>query len=112
MHESDLARRVVEAVLEATGGARVVSVKGTIAEAETLSPDSLGFHFAAHAKGTQAEGARLELDLVEVLAICDGCGKRFMPEDHHVLLCPDCGSPATLEAEVGVRVTAVEVEDD
>lgn len=87
------------------------SVRGWIAETEALSSDSLGFQFAAHARGTAADGARLELRLVRVDARCRRCDAVYAP-DHHVLLCPGCGSTdAELLGDVGVGIDALEVSD-
>ena len=78
MHEAALARRMVTAVLEhaqRAGAVRVRVVRGWVSETEALSHDSLAPHFAAHARGTIAEGARLELRLVHVEARCRGCAR-------------------------------------
>jgi hydrogenase nickel incorporation protein HypA/HybF len=111
MHETALAKRVLEAVLERARGARVLVVRGAVAEDEALSLEALRFHFAAHARGTVAEGARLELELRHLSARCSACRHQFLPE-HHVRLCPRCGSLETvLEGEPGVRIDAIDVGD-
>lgn len=111
MHEASLARRLLDVVLAAAGDARVCAVRGWIAETESLSRESLAFQFAAHARGTVAEGARLELRLMRVEARCQGCDATYAP-DHHVLVCPRCGSiDAELLGQVGVGVDALEVAD-
>jgi len=111
MHEASIARRLLEVVLAAAGPARVCAVHGWVAETEALSRESLAFQFAAHARGSAAEGARLELRLVRVEARCGSCGGRYAP-DHHVLLCPACGATdGELLGETGVGVDAVEVVD-
>jgi hydrogenase nickel incorporation protein HypA/HybF len=110
MHESALARRILAAVLASAGTARVRAVRGWIAESEALSRESLAFHFAAHARGTLAEDARLELRLMHVPARCRTCGLTWAPE-HHVLLCPACGAPdGELLGPTGVGVDALEVD--
>jgi hydrogenase nickel incorporation protein HypA/HybF len=92
------------------GATRVRCIRGWIAESEALSPESLAFHFAAHAPGTPAEGARLELRLLRVEARCRTCGGRYAP-DHHLLLCPACGSlDADLLGPTGLGVDTLEVE--
>ncbi len=111
MHESSLARRLVEVVLAAAGTGRVLAVRGWIAETETLSYESLAFQFVAHARGTRAEDARLELRLVHVSARCRGCRTDYAPE-HHLLLCPTCGATdGELLGETGVGVDALDVVD-
>ena len=109
MHESALARNLLSAVLARAGFVRVRVVRGWVAETEALSPESLAFHFAAHARGTVAEGARLELELVRVEARCAACGETYAPE-HHVALCPACGSTdAELLGQTGLGLSALEV---
>jgi hydrogenase nickel incorporation protein HypA/HybF len=112
MHESSLGKQVLEAVLErarGAGAARVVAVHGWVAETEHLNPEAIAFHFAAHARGTPAEGATLKLDLRWVEARCSGCGAVYKP-DHHVTLCPECGdTDAELLGETGIAIESIEV---
>jgi hydrogenase nickel incorporation protein HypA/HybF len=110
VHESSLARNVLDLVLARAEGARVVAVRGRVCETERLSVASVGFHFAALARETVAEGARLELAVLHARARCRVCGVEYLPE-HHVLMCPACGD---LDGEAldatGVWVDAIEVE--
>ncbi|MHC4393575.1 MAG: hydrogenase maturation nickel metallochaperone HypA/HybF [Planctomycetota bacterium] len=114
MHESQIAKSVLDAVLErvlAEGGGRVREVRGWIAESELLATESLQFHFNAHARGTAAEGARLNLRLIRVPAQCEACECTWEP-DGHVLLCPECGSfEAHLTGPTGLKVEAVDLDD-
>ena len=113
MHESSLARRILGEVLDRAheaGARRVRAVRGWIAESEALSAGSLAFHFAAHAVGTPADGARLDIRLLHVAACCDACRTSYLPE-HHVMLCPTCGSiSASLDGPTGVAIEAIDVE--
>lgn len=114
MHESTLARRVLELVLtRATeaGATRVRAVHGWLAETEALSADALALHFAALAQGTAAEGATLAIALRHVEARCATCARVYRPD--HVLLCPDCGSlEGELLGEVGLAIESLEVDDE
>ena len=110
MHEAGIARQLLDVVLVHAGGSRVEVVRGWIADAEALSRDSLAFHFDAHARGTAAEGARLELRLVQLEARCRPCGRSFAADHHRVLLCPACGAvDAELVGPVGIGIDALEV---
>lgn len=113
MHESTLARQVLDTVLQRSaseGASRVREVRGWVAETESLSAESLSFHFTAHARGTSAEGARLLLELIHVEARCRTCGDTYAPE-HHLLLCPMCGSTDGEQlGRTGLAVTSIEVE--
>jgi hydrogenase nickel incorporation protein HypA/HybF len=110
VHETALAKRILDAVIARAEGRRVLRVRGTVAEDEALSHESLAFHFAAHARGTPVEGASLELELRHLAARCAACDASFLPE-HHLRRCPRCGSFETvLEGEPGVFVESIDVE--
>ena len=113
MHESSLAKQVLAAVLARAAKERAVRVRivrGWLAETEALSPESIGFHFAALAVGTIAEGAELALDLRHVEARCVACEAIYRPE-HHVLLCPSCGSmDGELLGRTGLMIETLEVD--
>jgi hydrogenase nickel incorporation protein HypA/HybF len=113
LHESSLAKQLVDAVLEraaAAGATRVRKVRGWVADTEALSAESLGFHFEAHARGTPAEGARLELRVERVEARCRACDERYTP-DHHLLLCPCCGgADGELLGTTGLGLEALEID--
>jgi hydrogenase nickel incorporation protein HypA/HybF len=112
MHETSLAKQILDAVLERADGRRVRVVRGSIAEDEALSAQALAFHFRAHAQGSVAEFARLEFELLHLSARCRCCAMVFLP-DHHVRLCPGCGSThAILEGRPGVHVADIEVETE
>lgn len=113
MHESSLGKAVLQAVLERVAeekAERVRVVKGWIAETEHLDPNAIAFHFTAHARGTPAEGARLELAIQWVEAECASCHAHYRP-DHHVLLCPQCGSTdGKVLGETGLGLETIEVD--
>lgn len=113
MHEAALARQILAVVLArgaAAGATRVRAVRGWVRESEALSGDSLTAHFAARAAGTIAADARLELAIERVAARCGACGRVYEPE-HHVLLCPACGSDdGALLGTTGLGIDALEVD--
>ena len=112
MHEAALARQILSLVLDHAGAERAVvvrSVRGWIAETEALSAESVAFHFAALAGGTIASGARLELDVRRLEARCKACARTYRP-DHHLVLCPDCGSTdGELLGGTGLGIETIEV---
>lgn len=112
MRESTLARQVLSIALEHTGrngGGRIRVVRGRVSETETLSREALVIHFESLARGTLAEGARLEFELVHARARCRACRAEYLPE-HHVLLCPRCDSTDGEELDpTGLWVTGLEV---
>jgi len=114
MHESSVARRILALALAAAerhGGGRIRCVRGRIAETETLSRASIEMHFEACARDTAAAGAALVLRLEHVEARCRACAAAYLPE-HHVLLCPRCGSTDGEElGETGLWLESVEIEE-
>jgi hydrogenase nickel incorporation protein HypA/HybF len=113
MHESSLAKQILRTVLARgarENAARVRTVRGWIAETERLSVESIAFHFDSLAKGTIAEGAKLEIDVRHVEARCAACGAVYRP-DHHVLVCPRCGSTdGELLGRTGIGIETMDVE--
>jgi len=113
MHESSLAKKILRAVLDEAARekvARIRVIRGSIAETERLSLDSIALHFQALAHGTVAEGATLELAVRHVEARCLACGASYRPE-HHVVVCPSCASTeAALAGPVGVAIDTMVVE--
>jgi hydrogenase nickel incorporation protein HypA/HybF len=113
MHESSLARQLLEAALakaDREGARRILAVRGWIAESEALSRESLEYHFSAHAKKTIAQDAKIEIRTIHVSARCADCGNTFMPRDH-VTLCPRCGSlNCELLGRVGIGIDAIDIE--
>lgn len=113
MHESALARQIVAAVVERARDVpdcRVRVVRAWVGDTEALSHESLALHFAAHARGSVAEDARLEIRIEHVDARCRACARTYAP-DHHLLLCPGCGgAEADLLGRVGLGVDAIEVD--
>lgn len=113
MHESSLARKILEAVLEGAAKAnasRVRVVRGSVAEAERLSSESISLHFRALAWGTVAEDAVLELSVHHLEARCLTCGAKYLPQ-HHLLACPHCASvDGELVGLAGVWIDTLDVE--
>ena len=114
MHESALAKQILGAVLDRIGsqpGLRVLQIHARVIDCEALSADRLALHFASHARGTSAEGARLDLEVIRVSARCARCRGVYAPE-LYVLLCPDCGSTeGECLVEPGICVDTAIVEE-
>lgn len=112
MHEAQLARRLLDAVLErakAARAARILTVSAWLSDPEGLSPESLVLHFASHARGTPADGARLDVTISRISALCRDCATVFETADH-VPVCPGCGSlECTWETPPGLGIAEMEV---
>lgn len=114
MHESSLAKQILELSLAAAGragGGAVRVVRGRVAETETLSREALELHFRAYARATPAAAAELRVELVHVEARCRACAATYLPE-HHVLMCPRCGSTDGEElGTTGLWIDTIEVDE-
>lgn len=73
MHELSIATAAVEVCAERAAGARVLRVRLEIGRLAAVLPDSLRFCFDVCTRGTELEGA--ELDILEIpgRAVCHAC---------------------------------------
>jgi hydrogenase nickel incorporation protein HypA/HybF len=103
MHEASAAEALVKMVTgeaSARGGAdgrpyRVTRISLVVGESTGFMRESLEFYVAASAKGTEAEGATLDIRYVKPLLRCPSCAleyerRRFSFE------CPSCGAQGTM----------------
>jgi hydrogenase nickel incorporation protein HypA/HybF len=72
-------------------------------------PETLEFAFDIVAKGTMAEGAKLEIERVPLLCYCPACGQEFEPTDL-VCECTRCGRPSVdIRRGRELQLTSLEV---
>ena len=113
MHELSLMEGVLEILLEsqkAHGFQRVTRVVLEVGELSGALPEALEFCFSAEMEGSPAEGAELELNLVEGSAWCGDCLQDF-PLQSRIDLCPKCGAPPSrITGGNDLQVRAIEVE--
>lgn len=96
MHETSIAASLLDIVrneLRKHEATRLHLVRVKYGRLTQLVPDSLLFAFEMLTKGTDLEGARLELDQIPLRVRCWSCGTEFEPEHESVLImpCPSCG---------------------
>jgi hydrogenase nickel incorporation protein HypA/HybF len=112
VHEMSLVESVVALVederrRQAFSRVRVVRLQvGALGHAE---PDALRFCFDAIARGTVAEGARLEIDVRAGEGWCEAC-RRSARLDDRFADCPTCGGVLRMTAGDELRLTELEVE--
>lgn len=95
MHELGIMESAISLVGQYAAGEpayrvnRVVMRIGTLAGVE---PDSLRFAFDVVARGTAAEGAALDIEVVAAAAYCPLCQQEFAAESgDFIFTCPTCG---------------------
>lgn len=93
MHEMSLTEsllRLIEEQAAAQHFARVTAVRLEIGCLSHADPEAMAFCFDAAARGTLAEGARLEILRTPGRAWCMACAKP-MPIAERFDPCPECG---------------------
>ena len=94
MHEMSIAQSILDIILQESGNhqvSRVLSVALKVGELSAVEIGSLRFCFELLTKGTSAEGARLEIERVQVTCRCQDCGSNFTVQEL-VFSCPSCQS--------------------
>ena len=95
MHEMSIAQSVLDIILQESQNHkvnRVLSVAVKVGELSSVETESLRFCFDFLTKGTLAEGARLEIERIQVTCRCRECGSSFTVKEL-VFACPACKSP-------------------
>jgi len=109
MHSLAMAQDILEAALieaEKHNAKHVKAISVKIGDGHFMESDSLQFCLEATAKGTIAEGARIEIELVGTTARCRECALVF-PVENHLPICPHCGdrNPEILGGDEPPQVT-------
>ena len=94
MHEMSIAQSVLDIIVQESQShnvERVLSVALKVGELSAVETESLRFCFELVTKDTVAEGARLDIERVEVTCRCLECGAHFSVEEL-TFSCPACES--------------------
>ena len=108
MHELSLSSAIIDTVVRHAEGRPVSSVEMRIGRLRQVVPDSLSFYFEIVSRDTVAEGAELDLDLVDALMRCPSCSHEWDPapppaeEEEQIMLLPQfrCSACGEAGAEV------------
>ena len=114
MHELSVTRSMLDIVLEQANKAEareVTSVNLIIGEMTGVVGDCVQFYFSLLSKGTIAENAVLNCEMVPPSARCRTCKKTFQPAQYD-WTCPHCGNMGMdIEAGNELFVESIEVDD-
>jgi hydrogenase nickel incorporation protein HypA/HybF len=112
MHELSVAENILEIVkenLSTTGSVKKVKVR--IGKLANIIPDSLEFCFDAITRGTVFEGAKLEIEGVNIVVRCESCGVDSEVESYF-FQCKKCGNTdVKIVSGNELRVVELEIED-
>ncbi|MDX9706892.1 MAG: hydrogenase maturation nickel metallochaperone HypA [Azospira sp.] len=101
---------IVEDAARAQGFRRVRTIFLDIGRLSSVMPEALAFCFEAAARGTLAEGARLEISEPPGRGECPDCG-RMVEIDAIFDPCPECGA-CPVQAVEGTEMRVRELEVD
>jgi len=114
MHELSIAENLIGVIKEVSTREKFTKVNAItlkIGEMAGVDKDALSFCFEIAAKGTSAEGAHLNFEIIPLKAQCRSCNAEFKVEDF-VFRCIQCGSP-DIELISGreIRISYIDVKD-
>jgi hydrogenase nickel incorporation protein HypA/HybF len=113
MHEVSLIESIVDLVVaerRTQAFARVRMIRLTVGALGHAEPDALRFCFDAVTRGTIADGAGLEIEIVPGAGWCAVC-QQTVPMDERFAACPVCGDgPVRMTAGGELRLAELEVE--
>jgi hydrogenase nickel incorporation protein HypA/HybF len=114
MHELFLTGSLLDMVEEYAGRegfAKVRSLKLSFGCLSCIDPASLEFAFGVQAKGTKAEGTRLEFDIRPAVLYCLACEREFSSGAYQGA-CPSCGGAELLLTGGTEEMKLLEMEVD
>ncbi len=111
MHELSLSSAVVATTVKHADGRRVSVINLRIGRLRQVVPETLQFYFGFVSRETVCEGARLELEVIDVRLRCRPCGTEWAIEIP-AFRCPTCGgSEVEIAGGDEFEVESIEVEE-
>ena len=80
-----------------------------IGDLSGVQPDALQFSFEVIIRGTELEGAALDIERTGLSQHCDACGTDS-PVVEFTLICPGCGAATRTVSGDELQMTYVELE--
>lgn len=115
MHELAVTQNVLEIALRharQAGAGRINTIHLVVGQLSSIVDDSVAFYWDFVARGTPAEGARLDFRRLEARFTCQACGHAYSPQGD-TWSCPTCGSEQVrVTAGEEFYVEAIEVDSD
>jgi len=111
VHEYSIACGLVQMALRHAQGRRVTAVNLRIGPLRQVVPSTLTLAFELAARGTQCEGAPLQLELVPCRLQCPSCAVEWTPAEPD-FRCRSCGWPAVVLSGDELQLESIEVDDE
>lgn len=113
MHEMSIAEGIIDIALDTlkqNNGSVIHAIQLRLGVMSGVEPAALEFCFESVTKGTAAEGAKLELEVIPLTGTCLDCMKHFAVQNY-VFKCPNCGSVA-INTETGRELQVASIDMD
>lgn len=112
MHEVSLCRSLAAAVSRAAGQRPVETVYVDVGQLRQVVPEALTHAWTFVVRGTGLDGARLEVNHIPAVLICDDCGHQVELGPELGFVCQRCGSSQThLSSGEEFTLTAIDVSE-
>ena len=113
MHEMSIAEGIVDIALDtlrSNEGTVIHSVQLDLGLMSGVEPDALLFCFDSVTKGTSAENATLQINIIPIVGQCLDCDQQFSVEQYK-FVCPHCGSHTVLTVSGReLQVTSIDMD--
>jgi hydrogenase nickel incorporation protein HypA/HybF len=112
MHELSIAESIIElarAEAKKHNAAAIQTIKLRLGEFTGVVREALEFGFEVARRGTVAETAALEIEIVPLETRCAECGLTGHPRDDFCFLCPGCASPVEIVSGREMQVEYLEL---
>lgn len=113
MHEISIVRRIIdmaEGEARQAGSSSIRLIRLKVGEFRGVAVEALEFGFAVLKKGTLADGARLEVELVQLRLDCHECGQARTGIGDLSFICPGCGGRMNLSTGRELELDYLEID--
>lgn len=115
MHEMGIVQSIMGILDEQASlhhAKRITAVNLEFGALTAVMPDAVRFAFDVLSRGTQAEGAELDIRILPIRVKCIDCGAEAEKETYD-LICPSCGSGAVMviQGKDEIRIASIQIDD-
>jgi hydrogenase nickel incorporation protein HypA/HybF len=114
LHELGVASEILDVALSEANrryvGKRVTSIRLRVGVLRAIEPENLSFLFGNLARGTPADGARLEIEEEPIRVECEACG--VLESRAFACECPRCkGANVSMSGGDSLSILSLDIDD-
>ncbi|HKV39228.1 MAG TPA: hydrogenase maturation nickel metallochaperone HypA [Blastocatellia bacterium] len=113
MHELAITQRILEIAIASAAGQsaqRITKIKLRIGQFTGVVRESIEFAFDAVKRGTIAEGAGLEIEMVQLRKRCPACNQIMASDTGYDFLCSWCKGPVEILSGRELQIEYIEAD--